>query len=173
MAEEDPRSIFFGRTYSEFEFSQAVYNYYIHPQWDEFGSKTLYLKILFADYDAKFAIIEMIGEWNDAIENDIMELKREVLDKLMEEGIYKFIMIAESVFNFHSGDKDYYEELYDEVADENGWAVLINFHQGAQHDFLLRKLNRYIELMEIPSWRTFKPEDFFQLIDDKISQRLL
>jgi hypothetical protein len=58
MAEEDPRSIFFGRTYSEFEFSQAVYNYYIHPQWDEFGSKTLYLKILFADYDAKFAIIE-------------------------------------------------------------------------------------------------------------------
>ena len=173
MAEEDPRSIFFGRTYSEFEFSQAVYNYFIHPQWDEFGTKTLYLKILFVDYDAKFAIIEMIGEWNDAIENDIMELKREVLDKLMEEGIYKFILIAESVFNFHSGDKDYYEELYDEVADENGWAVLINFHLGAQHDFLLRKLNRYIELMEIPAWRTFKPEDFFQLIDDKISQRLI
>ena len=84
MAEEDPRSIFFGRTYSEFEFSQAVYNYFIHPQWDEFGSKTLYLKILFVDYDLQFAIIEMIGEWNDAIENDILELKREVLDKLME-----------------------------------------------------------------------------------------
>ena len=152
---------------------QAVYNYYIHPQWDEFGSKTLYLKILFVDYDLQFAIIEMIGEWNDAIENDIMELKREVLDKLMEEGIYKFILIAESVFNFHSGDKDYYEELYDEVADENGWAVLVNFHKASQHDFLLRKLNRYIELMEISSWRTYKPEDFFQLIDDKISQRLL
>ena len=67
-AEADPRSIFFGRTYSEFEFSQTVYNYYIHPQWDEFGSKTLYLKILYADYDSKFAIIELIGEWNDAIE---------------------------------------------------------------------------------------------------------
>jgi hypothetical protein len=173
MAEEDPRSIFFGRTYSEFEFSQAVYNYFIHPQWDEFGSKTLYLKILFVDYDAQFAIIEMIGEWNDAIENDIMELKREVIDKLMGEGIFKFIMIAESVFNFHSGDKDYYEELYEELSEENGWAVLINFHLGAQHDFLLRKLNRYIELMEIPAWRTFKPEDFFQLIDDKISQRLI
>jgi len=89
-----------------------VYNYYIHPQWDEFGSKTLYLKILYTDYDAKFAIIELIGEWNDTIENDIMELKREVLDKLMAEGIIKFILIAENVFNFHSGDKDYYEELY-------------------------------------------------------------
>ena len=172
-AAQDPRSPFFEREYNEFYFDKAVYNYYIHPQWDQFGSNTLYIKILFADYQEGFAIIEMIGEWNDAIENDIMELKREVLDKLMEEGIYKFIMIAESVFNFHSGDKDYYEELYDEVADENGWAVLINFHQVAQHDFLLRKLNRYIELMEIPAWRTFKPEDFFQLIDDKISQRLL
>ena len=49
---------------------------------------------------------------------------------------------------------------------------MINFHQGAQHDFLLRKLNRYIELMEVSAWRTFKPEDFFQMIDDKISQRL-
>ena len=37
MAEEDPLSPFFGQTYSEFEFSQTVYNYYIHPQWDEIG----------------------------------------------------------------------------------------------------------------------------------------
>ena len=89
-AEADPRSIFYGRTYSEFEFSQTVYNYYIHPQWDEFGSKTLYLKILYADYDAKFAIIEFIGEWNDTIENDIMELKREIIDHLSKKGICKF-----------------------------------------------------------------------------------
>jgi hypothetical protein len=172
IAEEDPRSIFFGQVYSEFEFSQTVYNYYIHPQWDAFGSKTLYLKILFADYEIGFAIIEMIGEWNDAIENDIMELKREVLEKLMDEGIYKFILIAESVFNFHNGDKDYYEELYEELSDENGWAVLVNFHKAAQHDFLLKKLNRYIELMEYDNWRTYKPDDFFQLIDKKLNDRL-
>ena len=82
MAEEDPLSPFYGQTYSEFEFSQTVYNYYIHPQWDEIGSKTLYLKIIYADYEMGFAIIEMIGEWNDAIENDIMTLKREILEKL-------------------------------------------------------------------------------------------
>ena len=50
-AEEDPQSPFYKRTYSEFEFSQTVYNYYIHPQWDDFGSRTLYLKILFTDYE--------------------------------------------------------------------------------------------------------------------------
>ena len=40
-AEEDPQSPFYGRIYSEFEFTHTVYNYYIHPQWDEFGSRTL------------------------------------------------------------------------------------------------------------------------------------
>jgi hypothetical protein len=171
-AEEDARSPFHGQTYSEFEFSQTVYNYYIHPQWDSIGSKTLYVKIIYADYDLQFAIIEMIGEWNDAIENDIMTFKREVLEKLMDEGIYKFILITESVFNFHNGDKDYYEELYEELADEDGWAVMVNFHKASQHDFLLKKLNRYIELMEFENWRTYKPEDFFQLIDKKLNDRL-
>jgi hypothetical protein len=172
MAEEDPLSPFFGQTYSEFEFSQTIYNYYIHPQWDEFGSKTLYLKLIFVDYEMSFAIIEMIGEWNDAIENDIMTLKREILEKLMDQGVYKYIIIGENVFNFHNGDRDYYEELYEELADENGWAVMINMHQAAQHDFLQKKLNRYIELMEIENWRTYKPEDFFLLIDKKINDRL-
>ena len=64
------------------------------------------------------------------------------------------------------------EELYEELSDEDGWAVLVNFHPSAQHDFLLRKLNRYIELMEISAWRTYKPEHFFQFIDQKLSQRL-
>ena len=41
VSEEDQLSPFFGRQYSEFEFTQTVYNYYIHPQWDDFGSRTL------------------------------------------------------------------------------------------------------------------------------------
>jgi hypothetical protein len=96
-AEEDPKSPFYGRTYSEFEFTQVVYNYFIHPQWDDFGSRTLYLKILFTDYDEQYAILELLGEWNDAIENDIMELKREIIDHLSKKGICKFILICENV----------------------------------------------------------------------------
>src|SRR5574343_1915301 len=84
VSEQDERSPFFGRAYSEFEFSQTVYNYYIHPQWYEFGSRTLFLKVLMADYEEHYAIIELIREWNDASEKEIMELKREVIDPFME-----------------------------------------------------------------------------------------
>ena len=124
VSEEDERSPFYQREYSEFEFTQTVYNYYIHPQWDEFGSRTLYLKVLQADYDEHYVVIELLGEWNDAIENDIMTLKRDVIDKFEQEGIHKFILITENVMNFHSGDRDYYEEWYEEVNGEPGLLVI-------------------------------------------------
>lgn len=171
-AEEDERSPFFGRHYNEFEYTQTIYNFYIHPQWDEFGSRTLYMKILFTDYEQQFAIIELIGEWNDAIENDIMTLKREIVDKLFEEGITKFILITENVLNFHSGDKDYYIEWFDEVTDEGGWIVSLNMPAATQHDFLKRKLNYYIELMEVEEWRKYHPEHLFEMINEKILKRL-
>jgi hypothetical protein len=172
IAEEDKRSPFYGREYSEFEFSQTVYNYYIHPQWDDFGSKTLYLKIIYVDYELNFAIIEMIGEWNDAIENDIMELKREVIEKLYPEKIFKFILITENVLNFHSGDKDYYEEWYEEVSDEGGWIVALNMPTPTQHDFKKKKLHHLIELMELPEWRVYKPYHLFNKIDEDLMRRL-
>jgi len=75
-AEDDPHSPFYRRTYSEIYFTNTVYNYYIHPQWDEFGSQTLYAKILFCDYDKHFCVIELMGEWNDLLYNDIMFLYR-------------------------------------------------------------------------------------------------
>ena len=91
QANQDPNSPFYGREYSEFEYSNTIYNYYIHPQWDDIGSDTLYIKILFVDYDEKYAIIELIGEWNDAINNDIMLLKRDYIDELNLQGINKYI----------------------------------------------------------------------------------
>ncbi len=172
IAEEDPKSPFFGRKYSEFTFSQTVYNYYIHPQWDDFGSKTLYLKIIYVDYELNFAIIELLGEWNDAIENDIMELKREVMDLLYNQGIYKYILITENVLNFHSSDKEYYQEWYEELSEQNGWAISLNMPEATQQDFKKKKLNYYIELMEIPEWRAYKPYHLFRKIDDELMKRL-
>lgn len=172
ISEEDKFSPFYGRAYSEFVFSQTVYNFYIHPQWDDFGSLTLYLKVLLADYEEKYAIIEMLGEWNDAIENDIMALKREVLEKFMSEGIYKFILIGENVLNFHSDGKDYYEELYDEVVEENGWVVCLNMPEQTQYDFKQARLNRYVELMQLDNWRTYKPFHLFKKIDNELMARL-
>ena len=172
VSEEDQNSPFFGREYSEFEYSHTVYNYYIHPQWDDFGSRTLYLKILLADYEEKYAIIELMGEWNDAVENDIMELKREVLEKLMYEGINKLILIGENVLNFHSSDSEYYEELNEEINEEHGWVVCLNMPEQTQYDFRKAHLDRYIELIELDNWRTYKPFHLFKKIDSEQKTRL-
>src|SRR5690606_29265731 len=88
---EDENSPFAGEEYSEFYFSKTIYNYYIHPRWDDFGSTTLYAKILYADYDEGYCIIELIGEWNDCIYNDFMTLKRNILEPLINANISKFV----------------------------------------------------------------------------------
>ena len=130
------------------------------------------LKVLIADYDEKYAVIELMGEWNDAIENDIMELKREVIDVFEREGIFKFVLIADNVLNFHSGIKEYYQEWYEEVTDENGWIVMIDMPEATQHDFKNAKLNQYIELYDLPNWRTYKPFHLFKKIDNELMARL-
>jgi hypothetical protein len=168
IAEEDEHSPFYGMEYSEFEFSKTVYNYYIHPQWDEFGSKTLYLKTLYVDYDLNYAIIELIGEWNDAVENDIMQLKRSVIDLMVTKGIYKYILITENVLNFHSSDTDYYQEWDEDIRDEGGWIVSINMPEQTQYDFHRSHIDYYVKLLDSPQWRTFQPQDFFQSIDNHI-----
>lgn len=168
IAEEDEDSPFFGREYSEFEFSNTVYNYYIHPQWDEFGSRTLYMKVLFVDYELNYAIIELLGEWNDAVENDIMQLKRSIIDRMTAKGIYKFILITENVLNFHSSDREYYEEWYEDIKDEGGWIVSVNMPVQTQYDFQHSHIDRYIKLFEYPQWRTFQPQHFFQLVDNQM-----
>lgn len=171
-AEEDPLSPFFGRTYSEFEYSMTLYNYYIHPQWDDFGSRTLYMKLLFVDYEQHYAVIELLGEWNDAIENDIMTLRRDVTDQLYARGITKYIIIAENVLNFHSSDDSYYEEWREQLEDDRGWVVLLDLPEQSRHDFKKARLTNYVELVELPQWRTLKPEVIFQLIDGEMERRL-
>ena len=126
-----------------------------------------------ADYEEHYAVIELIGEWNDAIENDIMNLKRDVADVFRIQGITKYILIAENVLNFHSGDKDYYQEWFEEVTDDEGWVVCLNMPEQTQYDFKKKKLNYYVELMEIENWRIYKPFHLFKKIDEMITKRLV
>jgi len=118
VASEDDMSPFYGREYNEFQYTNRIYNYFIHPQWDDFGSPTLYMKILYADYEDGYAIIELIGEWNDCLQNDIMLLKREIADYLYEVGIKKYVLICENVLNFHGSDEGYYEEWQQDVTED-------------------------------------------------------
>ena len=173
ISEEDECSPFFGRDYNEFEYSNTIYNFFIHPQWDEFGSATLYLKIIFADYDQGVAIIEFIGEWNDCLYNDIMFLKRDVIDELVYAGITKFILIGENVLNFHSGDDDYYEEWFDDI--EDGWVACLNFREHVEVEMNRAHIDRYF-LIGHPfnnlNWRKYKPQALYLLIEQYMQKRL-
>ncbi len=171
-AEDDEKSPFYGVEHSEFEFSNLVYNYYIHPQWDEFGSRTLYLKILFADYEQGYVIIEMIGEWNDAVENDIMQFKREIIEPLIAQNIDKFILITENVFNFHSSDNLYYEEWEEDIISNGGWVVILNMLEHAQQDLKSAQIHRHLLLLDFPDWRVYKPHHLFQKIDNIIIPKI-
>ncbi len=169
----DEQSPFHGKEYNYDLYSETIYGYYIDPGWDYFGSETLYLKILYADYENGYIILEFIGEWNDAINNDIMHLKRNIIDDLLLTGIDKYVLIGENVLNFHGSDDSYYEEWFEELDD--GWMVMIGFR-----DFVLEEMSRYgLDTyinsggnLEIKNWRTLKPTLLLQRVEGLIQRRL-
>lgn len=174
-AEEDELSPFFGREYSEFYFTNAVYDHAIHPQWDAFGSSTLYLKILYADYDDGFAIVELIGEWNDLLHNDIMFLKRDIMEHLMLQGVSRFILIGENVLNFHTSDQSYYEEWWEEVEDAGGWIALLNFREHVRQDLIAADIDQFFLLggrLDKLDWRTYEPDELFVQVEQLVTKRL-
>ncbi|MBX7181123.1 MAG: hypothetical protein K1X82_03335 [Bacteroidia bacterium] len=171
-AESDPFSPFYQVEHSELYFTNTVYNYYIHPQWENFGSSTLYLKILYADYtDSNAAIIELIGEWNDALHNDIMYLKREIVDHFSSRGINHFILIGENVLNFHSSDDEYYQEWMEDV--EDGWIVFLNFREHVIREMKLSRIHHCVELVEEEfNWRKYQPLELIHQINSFINRRI-
>ena len=88
------------------------------------------------------------------------------------KGIYKFILIGENVLNFHSDGREYYEELHEELSDENGWIVCLNMPEQTQYDFRHAHLDKYIEFMELENWRVYKPFHLFKKIDGELMARL-
>jgi hypothetical protein len=173
IASEDEHTPFYGRRYSEFECRNAVYDHYIHPQWDEIGSATLFLKILFSNYEQGFAIIELIGEWNDTLYNDVMYLKRNVVESLQEKGINKFVLIGENVLNFHADSTDYYEEWADE--NEDGWIIGLNFRDHVIKEFADANIDYYIAFggrFDTFNWRVFQPLQLCQKLDEIFMKRL-
>ena len=175
IASEDIQSPFYGREYSEFEFTDRIYNFVIHPQWDNIGSPSLFLKILFADYEDGYCIIELFGEWNDAVQNDIMTFKRDIIEPLMECGIKKFILIAENVLNFHADSDEYYEEWFEEVEDEEGWIAILNLRKHVLEEMSTESLDSYFVLggeLADYSWRTHTPQQLFYIIERYVMKRL-
>ncbi|MBN4077557.1 hypothetical protein JYT25_00225 [bacterium AH-315-C20] len=175
-ASSDIQSPFYERIYSEFEFTDSIYNYLIHPQWDNIGSPTLFIKILYTDYEDGFAIIELFGEWNDTINNDVMIFKREIVEILMQCGINKFVLIAENVLNFHASDDCYYEEWFDEIDDQDGWIALLNLRKHVLEEIQNENLDQYFVMggsLNDFGWRTLTPPQFYSKISRYVMKRLV
>ena len=155
-------------------YENTIYGYYIHPDWDEIGSETLYVKLLFVDYEMQVAIIELLGEWNDALHNDIMHLKRVVIDSLVRRDIKHFMLIGENILNFHASDDCYYEEWFEDV--EDGWIAGINFRDFVEAEWTKYHLDYYMHFggtLHIDNWRTLKPKALFEVVRQHITRRLI
>ncbi len=171
IASEDQNTPFYGESYSEFSFSKKVYNYYVHPQWDSIGSETLYVKLIYADYLEGYAIIQLIGEWNDCLHNDIMLLKRNLIDVLIKEDISKFVILCDHVMSFHASDDAYYEEWHEEVSEEFGWVSFINVRDHIEQEMLSANIQYYIQLGEVYNeffWQKLKPEILIREVEHRI-----
>jgi hypothetical protein len=171
-SENDRRSPFYRKIYNEFYYDKAIYNYVIHPQWDDFGSETLYIKVIYADYQTGFTVIEFIGEWNDLVTCDIMLLKRDIIDGMITNGIKRFILIGENVLNFHYDSDDYYQEWLEDI--EEGWVCAINFQEHVRQEIIRNNLDEILFLggkLNNLSWRSYKPEMLFHLVETIIQDR--
>jgi len=176
----DERSPFFGKEYNYDLYTENIYGYFIDPAWDFMGSETLYMKILFAEYDKGYAIIELIGEWNDAINNDVMHLKRNIIEHMSHHGIYQYLLIGENVLNFHGSDDSYYEDWYEDVAEtspENnpGWIAMLGFRDFVLDEFSKYNIDSFINYggtLEIANWRTFTPQGLHQMVNNLIMKRI-
>jgi|TARA_R110002072_G_scaffold70522_25_gene170251 hypothetical protein len=173
IASKDPKSPFWAYQNSEVYFTDKIYDHIIHPQWDNFGAETLFMKQLYTDYEQGFTILEFMGEWNDLLHNDIMLLKRDVLEPIMWEGVNKFILIGENVLNFHASDTEYYEEWQEEL--DLGWVCLVNFRKHVLEEMQNYNLDQYLisggDLDEL-DWPKLSPLKMFKRVNDLVGKRL-
>ena len=169
----DERSPFYGKEYNFDLYSENIYGYYIDPAWDFIGSETLYVKILYANYQIGAVIIECFGEWNDTLNNDIMFLKRNLVELLEYEGIDKFILIGENVLNFHGPDDSYYEDWFEDIPE--GWIAGIGFQDFVKEEMAKYNVDSYINMggqLDVPAWRTFQPIKLIEYVHKLITYRL-
>ena len=147
-----------------------MYDFIIHPEWDHVGCETLFVKLIFVDYQQGFGVIELLGEWNDTIHNDIMEFKRRLVDSLIEQGIDKFLLICDNLLNFHGAEDYYYEEWFQEIS--NGWIVFLNVREQIEQELINTRLSNYLwfgKRFILSSWRAQDPLALCQNIDYGVS----
>ena len=171
--EEDVYSPFHEVEHNLFYYDRSINHIPAHPLWDHIGSESLLVKILYANYDQGYAIIELFGEWNDLFDNDFKLLAENCLTYLMDNRINKFILICENVFNIYLEADDYYQAMEEEL--EEGWICTLRLRESVKEEMQAYGIAPYFywntELDAI-SWRKLKPFQLFQLIDTRLKMVL-
>jgi hypothetical protein len=170
----DPNSPFHEVEHNQFVFNRSINEIPAHPLWDEIGSESLLVKILFADYDEGYAIIELFGEWNDLFENDYKLFSENCLTFLIDAGISRFILVCENVFHTYLQSDDYYDALQDELGDE-GWICLLRARPHVKEEMEHYGIAPYFywsELLDELNWRKLRPEPLYELVADRIRKAL-
>jgi hypothetical protein len=78
------------------------------------------------------------------------------------------------VLNFHgSYEDDYYAEWFEDV--EDGWIAAMHFAPFVEQEWAKYKIDYYLNFggnLQIPNWRTLKPEMIFFMVDKLLKRRL-
>ena len=111
--------------------------------------------------------------------NDVMYLKREIIDDLARFDIDKYVLICENVMNFHGSDNCYYEEWFDDIKESNGWMAFLNLHQHVEQEMASTQIHHYANIggdLNDVNWRRYKPKqlvDAVKVIMDSSTKQLL
>jgi hypothetical protein len=107
------------------------------------------------------------------VHNDIMRLKRDLVDEMIPLGIDKYILIGENILNFHADITDYYEEWLEELP--NGWMAFLNLRKHVVQELSAYGVDQYFILggdLDHLEWRTKKPELLYAKLLAVVRRRL-
>jgi hypothetical protein len=104
-----------------------------------------------------------------------MYFKNEILDKLANKGIYKFIIAMDNVYNFHSDEDDYYMEFYEDISEYNGFLCFINTFDHVAKEMERARLQYYINFgahLNDIDWRIKSPHHVLKEIEKAMKKPL-
>lgn len=170
----DEFSPFLGVEYSEFFYDNRVYENCAHPLWDSIGSESLLVKVLFADYDRGYAIIELFGVWNDLLENDYRLLLENCLHWMHSNGVNKFIFLCDNVLNIYLDGDDYYEAMQEDL--EDGWIALVRVREHVMEELQKYNIDHFFfwsERLNEIQWRKMRPWQLYGLVEESMMKLLI
>jgi hypothetical protein len=173
--EQDEHSPFHDVEHNLFEYDRHIYTFNAHPLWDTIDSESLLVKILYVDYHTGFAIIELLGEWNDLFDNDFRLLIENCLQYLTDFEVYRFIFICENVFNIYLQDDDYYQAFYEDLIENEGWMCLLKARPMVIEEFERYNIGRFFywnAQHDELKWRKLHPLQLYQTIDQSMHKLL-